>query len=117
MDKTSNVNSEALADCFMKLVEERYPSPERIIQLVSALLPNEDDSINTLKKKIIYVNMMRDSVKEVSPNYVYRSMQHRDELFSAILEASEELEDDLQDLEEGIVSEDEDEDGDENEES
>lgn len=57
-----------------------------------------EDSIETLKQKIIIIGLLRDSVKEVSPKYVYRSLQHRDDLYNAIIEASEQLEEQLQEL-------------------
>lgn len=56
--------------------------------------------IETVRLKIILLSQMRDAIKEVSPTYVFRSLQHRDELFTAIIQALEELEDELQDLEE-----------------
>ena len=65
--------------------------------------------LETVKLKIIVLSQMRDAIKEVSPAYVFRSMQHRDELYNAIIQALEELEDELEELEEKeeIESEDE----------
>ena len=56
--------------------------------------------IELVKLKIMVLSQMRDAVKEVSPTYVFRSLQHRDEFFNAIIQALEELEDELQDMEE-----------------
>lgn len=54
------------------------------------------EDIETLKQKVIIIGLLRDSIKELSPKYVYRSQQHRDDLYNAIIEASEQLEEQLQ---------------------
>jgi type III secretion protein W len=51
------------------------------------------DEINA---KIILLSQFRDAVRQVSAGKVYRSIQHRDELYSAILDALESLEDELE---------------------
>jgi type III secretion protein W len=38
---------------------------------------------------------MRDAVREIALNQFYRSLQHRDEIFKAILECLEQLEEEL----------------------
>lgn len=100
------MNFETLAKMFMKLVDERYPSGERIIQVLNSFMgTQESPSIEDVHKKIIVLGLMRDGIKEVAPQHVYRSLQHRDDLYHAIIEASEELEDQLQELEEKAASE------------
>lgn len=93
-----SLNFESLAEVFMQLVDDRYPTAERVLQNINSLVPN-DDSIVGINKKIIIIGAVRDMIKKVSPNYVYRSLQHRDELYNAIIEASEQLEDRLEELE------------------
>ena len=59
-----------------------------------------ENSIESVKMKIVILSLKRDEVKEVSPTLVFRSIQHRDDLYYAIIEALEELEDELEELEE-----------------
>lgn len=59
----------------------------------------DDLNIDTTYTKMLALSLMRDAIKEVSPTYVYRSLQHRDDLYLAIIEALEELEDQIEDLE------------------
>jgi type III secretion protein W len=97
----SHVNFEVLAKLFFDLAEERYPSAEKIKQLVSRLVnPIAENSLEGVYIKISVLNTMRDMVKEVSPSQLYRSMQHRDDLYLGIIEALEDLEDELEEIEE-----------------
>lgn len=104
----SYLNFEILAKLFFDIAEERYPSAEKIRQLVSKLI--EPVAVNPLENihiQIAVLNMMRDMVKEVSPTQLYRSIQHRDDLYLAIVEASEDLEDALEEMEEKLAEEEE----------
>ena len=74
---------------FMNLVGERYVSPDKVLQAAERL------GVRSIEEKIIVISVLRDAVRQVSLNKVYRSVQHRDELFGAIIEALEELEDQL----------------------
>ena len=78
-----------LADEFMKLVDDRYPSADKVLQASDRL------GVRSIEEKIIVINAFRDTVRQVALNRVYRSVQHRDEVFNAIIEALEELEDQL----------------------
>lgn len=80
---------ENIAKEFMTLAEERYPSAEKVLQAAGRL------GVESIEEKIIVISIMRDAVREVAVNKIYRSIQHRDELFNAIIEALEELEDQL----------------------
>lgn len=97
----SHFNFEALSKLFFDLAEERYPSAEKMNQLVSKNVTLfVKDPLEAVYIKIAVLNTMRDMVKEVSPAKLYRSIQHRDDLYLAIIEALEDLEDELEDLEE-----------------
>jgi type III secretion protein W len=97
----SHINFQIMAKLFFDLAEERYPSSEKVNQLASRLVnPMTTDKFELIYLKIGLLNAMRNMVKEVSPSQLYRSIQHRDELFQAIIEALEELEDELEELEE-----------------
>lgn len=102
----SGINFETLAMTFLSIVDDRFSSSERVINAINNLLANHHDTpINILRKKIILLNVIRDSIKEVSPTHVFRSLQHRDDLYAAVIEALEELEDELQELEEKALTE------------
>lgn len=95
------LNFEVLAKLFFDMAEERYPSGEKMKQMVSRLVsPLVKDPLETVHTQIGVLNVMRDMVKEVSPTQLYRSLQHRDDMYMAIIEALEDLEDELEDLEE-----------------
>lgn len=112
---------EQLAKQFMLLVSDRYPSQDKVLQTAGRLGIEK-----WILAKIIVLSQLRDSIREVSINQIYRSLQHRDELFTAIIAALEQLEDELEELlekqqreqegEEGDAEEQEDESFDEDEE-
>lgn len=89
----SQLTFENLAKCFMQLCAERYPSSDKVLQQASKL--GIDKSI---QGKIIAFTQLRDGVREVAMNQIYRSLQHRDELYLALIEALENLEDELEEL-------------------
>jgi type III secretion protein W len=102
----SHLNFEVLAKLFFDIAEERYPSAEKIKLLVSRLVtPLVNDPLEATHIQIAVLNVIRDMVKEVSPSQLYRSLQHRDDLYLAIIEALEDLEDAVEELEEKITEE------------
>lgn len=48
--------------------------------------------------QIYVLTQMRDNIRQVSLAKIFRSLQHRDELYNAVIEALEELEDELDDI-------------------
>lgn len=104
----SQLNFEVLSKFFFDIAEERYPSSEKIKQLASRLIsPLVKDDLENVHFQIALLNVMRDMIKEVSPNQLYRSLQHRDDLYGAIIEALEDLEDELDEIEEKLMAEEE----------
>ena len=104
----SHLNFEMLAKLFFDIAEERYPSAEKMKQLTGQIVnPLTTHPLEAVYIKIAVLNAMRDMVKEVSPAQLYRSIQHRDDLYMAIIEALEDLEDELEELEQNCTSEDE----------
>jgi len=87
------LNFESLAKQFMGLVSDRYPSADKVLQ--SAVRLGIDKWIMA---KIIAFSQLRDAIREMAVNQIYRSVQHRDELYMAILEALEDLEEELEEL-------------------
>lgn len=93
---------EMVVRSFLALTEEHYPTPDKVLQLVEKM------GLQSVKGKIIVLNMLRNTVKQVSPTRLYRSIQHRDDIYMAIIEALEELEDELEELEDAQAEENED---------
>jgi type III secretion protein W len=85
---------EILAKLFIKLLAERYMNPDRIFQTARILGISEETAA-----QIVIYTQMRDAIKQIAPRY-YRSMQHRDELTKAFIDALEKLEDQLEEEEE-----------------
>ena len=83
------LNFEALSRQFVSLLQERYPSPDKVQQLAKKL------GISETLAEIIIFSQMRDAVREVAMHQFYRSLQHRDEVYKSILECLEQLEEDL----------------------
>ena len=73
----------------MELLKERYISPERVYQLARKLKIS-----NELITQIILFTQMRDGVRGVATR-LYRDDKHRQEVLQALMEALEELEDQL----------------------
>lgn len=91
MKRPTKFTWEALSEIFMGIVAERYPTSDKVLQYL------KDLGCDTLEAKIIAIGQLRDAVRSVSLTQIYRSVQHRDEVYMAIIEASEQLEDELED--------------------
>jgi type III secretion protein W len=92
MELPSQINFESMAKQFMALAAERYPTASKVLQLATKLGIEK-----WLIAKIIVLSQIRDAIREVAVNQIYKSIQHRDELYMAIIEALEDLEDELED--------------------
>lgn len=88
------LNFEAMAKNFMSLVMERYPTSDKVLQLANKLGVEK-----WIIAKIIVISQMRDAIREVAMNQIFKTLQHRDELYAAILEALEDLEDEWEEEE------------------
>ena len=89
----SQLNFESLAKSFMLLAAERYPNSDKVLQHAVKLGIEK-----WIQAKIIAFSQLRDAIREVAMNQIYRSVQHRDELYMALIEALEDLEDELEEL-------------------
>jgi type III secretion protein W len=81
---------EMLAKQFMKAVQERYPSADKILQLGVQLGLSEE-----LLAQVIIFTQMRDGMRQVAPR-LFKSDQHRQDLLNAFLDAIEELDERLE---------------------
>lgn len=106
MEVPPELNFESMAKQFMALAGDRYPSGDKVLQSATKLGIEK-----WILAKIIALSQFRDAVREVAANQIYRSLQHRDEFYLAILEALEELEDELEALLEREEEEGEEEEG------
>lgn len=95
MKTPERLNFEMMAKSFMSLCAERYPTADKVLKLSKALGIEK-----WLIAQIIIFSQMRDAIREVAMNEIFRSLQHRDELYAAIIEALEDLEDAWQEEEE-----------------
>lgn len=93
LEVPESLNFESLSKAFMALAAERYPTSDKILAQAGRLGIEK-----WIQAKIIALTQLRDAIREVAMNQVYRSLQHRDELYMAIIEALEELEDELEEL-------------------
>lgn len=84
---------EALAKAFMTLVKERYPNSDRVLDLADIL--HVDDEL--LAQSITFAQF-RDAIRSVSPR-VYRNQQHQEDLHTAIIDALEEVDNQLEEQE------------------
>lgn len=95
LDIPKQLNFESMAKAFMNLAGERYPSGDKVMAQAKRL--GIEDWILA---KIIAFSQFRDSIREMAMSQIYRSLQHRDDLFMSIIEALEDLEDALEEEDE-----------------
>lgn len=93
---------ELLAKQFMKLLGERYPSPDKVLKLAVLLGISEE-----LAAQVIIFTQYRDAIRNVSPR-LFNTNKHRQDLLTTLIETISELDD--------LLEEDEDEDEDEDDE-
>lgn len=91
----SQLGFEEMAKQFMALVGDRYPSEEKLLNTAQRLGVDK-----WIRAKIIVLMQLRDAIREVARERIYRSLQDRDKLYEAIILTLENLEDELQELEE-----------------
>lgn len=90
----------ALTKLFFDIAEERYPTSDKINQHIEkAIRSIQANPFEILHIKISLLNAIREMIKQVSPAFLYRSLQHRDDLYLSIVETSEDVEDELEAME------------------
>lgn len=85
---------EKLAELLMKVLQERYPSPEKILKLATTLGISEE-----IAAQIIVFTQYRDAMRHLSPKLFF-SERHRQEFLMALMEAISDLDDELEEEEE-----------------
>lgn len=92
---------ELIARMFMKFLQERYPSADKALMLAQELGISD-----SLLAEIIIYTQMRDGVRHIAPR-LFKSEQHRQDVLSALIEALEELDKELEGEGEGEEEEEE----------
>jgi type III secretion protein W len=88
------LNFEQMAKVFMILLQERYPSPDKVLQMGASLGLPED-----IVGQIIIYTQMRDALRQTAPK-LFRSEQHRQDVLKSIIQAIEKLDEQLEEEEE-----------------
>ncbi len=95
------LNFQQVAKLFFDIIEDRSPTPEKIKQFGANLVkPLSNDPTESTILNIAVLNMIRAMISEVSPNYVYQSMQQRDVIKTGVITVLDHLEDKLEELQE-----------------
>lgn len=87
LEMPSRLNFQLLADQFMKMIAERYPSTDKIMKL-GALLGISEEYL----AQVIVFTQYRDAMRQVSPR-LFKSDKHRQDFLKTLLDALSELED------------------------
>lgn len=94
MDLPRLLNFELLSKLFMKMIQERYPSPERLLNFAKFMGISEE-----VLAQIIIFAQYRDALRNVSPK-LFKSDKQRQDLLMCLIEALTDLEDELEEDEE-----------------
>ena len=81
------LNFEALAQRYIDIVEEKYPSKTKLLNLLSHLSSQP-------QAQEILLTQFRDAIRSTSLK-IYRSLKHRQDLLLLILEVLEDLDEEL----------------------
>src|SRR5690242_4100793 len=95
------ISFEALAKLFMKFLQERYPAPEKVLQMAMQLGLAEE-----WLAQIIVFTQMRDGVRGIAPK-LFKSEQHRQDVLKSFIDAIEDLDEKVEENEEEEEEEDE----------
>lgn len=90
LELPSKVSFELLAKLFIKLLLERFPSSDKVLQMGVQMGLNDQ-----LLAELIIFSQMRDAIRQVSPR-LFKSEQHRQETLAIFLEVLEKIEEDLE---------------------
>jgi type III secretion protein W len=88
---------EQMSKSFMNIARDRYPTPDKVLSIAFKLGVEK-----SIPAQIVVLERFRDAIYEVSPGQVYNSPQHKDDVLKAIIEALEQLEIKLEEIEEKI---------------
>ena len=84
---------ELLAKLFMKFLQERYPSIDKVLQMAAQLGISEEEMA-----QIIIYTQYRDAIRQIAPK-LFKSEQHRQDVLMVLIESLEDLEDKIEEKE------------------
>ncbi len=90
----TRLNFDLLSKLFVKLIGERYPSPDKVLKMAALLGVSEE-----LVAQIIIFTQWRDAMRGVSPR-LFKSEKHRQDLLATLMETISELDDLLEEEDE-----------------
>ncbi|HSX13047.1 MAG TPA: HrpJ domain-containing protein [Chlamydiales bacterium] len=85
------LNFETLARLLIKMLQERFVNPEKILQTAKMLGIEEE-----VQAQILTYSQMYDALRQISPRY-YRNQQQRNDLAKSFVDTLEQLDDKLED--------------------
>lgn len=99
----SYITTEILVKTFMRLCADRYFASAKCKEAAASLIKEMpitlEDRYRLLICKICILNCFRDSVRQVSLRQFFKTPQRRDEFYMALIEALEDFEDELEEIE------------------
>ncbi len=90
----TRLDFEILSRIFIKLLTERFLSPDKIMQTAKLLGISEEAAA-----QMVVFSQMRDAIKQIAPKY-FRDPRHRDEILKSFIDTIEKLEDQMEEEEE-----------------
>ncbi len=84
------ITYELLAKLFVKFLQERYPSAEKVLQMAQHL-----GLLEELLGQVIIYTQMRDAVRHIAPR-LFKSEQHRQDVLSTFIDTIEDLDDKIE---------------------
>ncbi len=88
------ITFELLAKLFVKFLQERYPSADKVLQMAQHL-----DLLEELLGQVIIYTQMRDAVRHIAPR-LFKSEQHRQDVLSTFIDTIEDLDDKIEEEDE-----------------
>lgn len=99
----SYITTDVLVKSFMRLCADRYFTSVKCKEAAAAMIKGMpmtlEDRYRSLVCRIAILNCFRDSIRQVSLKQFFKTPQRRDEFYMAIIEALEDLEDELEEVE------------------
>jgi type III secretion protein W len=90
----SRISFESLAKQYMRYLQERYPSPEKVLAM-ALLFGIEEEEI----AQMIVFTQLRDACRQIAPR-LFKSEQHRQDTLRSFMEALEQIEEEIEKEEE-----------------
>ncbi len=101
-----HITFEVLTNSFMDLCADRYFTSTKVLDVANRMVaggpPSSDKEFQrfySVYLKIVILSRFRDAVREVALQQIFETPQRRDELYMAIIEALEDLEDEYEEIE------------------